>query len=46
MLRCVRKEGKVFFALDSKNASFVHSKAVSYMHKKGKDILQSMHKFT
>jgi hypothetical protein len=27
MLRCVRKEGKVFFAFGSKNASFVHNKA-------------------
>jgi hypothetical protein len=24
MLRCVRKEGKVFFAFGSKNTSFVH----------------------
>jgi hypothetical protein len=46
MLRCVRKEGKVFFAFGSKNASFVHSKAIQYMDKKVKDILQSMHKFT
>jgi hypothetical protein len=36
MLRCVRKEGKVFFAFGSKNASFVHSKAVQYMDKKVK----------
>jgi hypothetical protein len=28
MLRCVRKEGKVFFAFGSKNTSFVHIKAV------------------
>jgi hypothetical protein len=28
MLRCVRKEGKVFFAFSSKNASFVHIKAL------------------
>jgi hypothetical protein len=28
MLRCVRKEGKVFFAFVSKNTSFVHIKAV------------------
>jgi hypothetical protein len=27
MLRCVRKEGKVFFAFGSKDKSFVHSKA-------------------
>jgi hypothetical protein len=27
MLRCVRKEEKVFFAFGSKNAGFVHSKA-------------------
>jgi hypothetical protein len=27
MLRCVRKEGKVFFAFGSKNTSFVHIKA-------------------
>jgi hypothetical protein len=27
MLRCVRKEGKVFFAFSSKKRSFVHSKA-------------------
>jgi hypothetical protein len=27
MLRCVRKEGKVFFAFGSKKRSFVHSKA-------------------
>jgi hypothetical protein len=28
MLRCVRKEGNVFFAFGSKNTSFVHIKAV------------------
>jgi hypothetical protein len=28
MLRCVRKEGKVFFAFGSKDTSFVHSKAI------------------
>jgi hypothetical protein len=28
MLRCVRKEGKVFFASGSKNTSFVHIKAL------------------
>jgi hypothetical protein len=28
MLRCVRKEGKVFFAFSSKNANFVHNKAL------------------
>jgi hypothetical protein len=28
MLRCVRKEGKVFFAFGSKDISFVHSKAI------------------
>jgi hypothetical protein len=36
MLRCVQKEGKVFFAFGSKNASFVHSKAVQHMNKKVK----------
>jgi hypothetical protein len=36
MLRCVRKEGKVFFAFGSKNASFVHSKVVQYIDKKVK----------
>jgi hypothetical protein len=33
MLRCVRKEGKVFFAFGSKNASFVHSKASQCKYK-------------
>jgi hypothetical protein len=28
MLRCVRKEGKVFFAFGSKNISFVHIQVV------------------
>jgi hypothetical protein len=28
MLRCVRKEGKVFFAFGSKGTSFVHIKVV------------------
>jgi hypothetical protein len=28
MLRCIRKEGKVFFAFGSKNASFVHIEAL------------------
>ena len=56
MLRCVRKEWKVFFAFDSKNASFIHSKATqckykfcshrstSYVDGKGKNILQGMDK--
>jgi hypothetical protein len=28
MLRCVRKEGKVFFTFGSKDTSFVHIKAI------------------
>jgi hypothetical protein len=45
MLRCVRKEGKVFFASSSKNTSFVHIK--EFIHGwKGKNILQGMDKFT
>jgi hypothetical protein len=28
MLRCERKEGKVFFAFGSKDTSFVHSQAI------------------
>jgi hypothetical protein len=27
MLRCVRKEGKVFFVFGSKSINFVHTKA-------------------
>jgi hypothetical protein len=30
MLRCVRKEGKVFLAFGSKDTSFVHSKVKIY----------------
>jgi hypothetical protein len=33
MLRCVRKERKVFFAFGSKNVSFVHNKANQYKYK-------------
>jgi hypothetical protein len=44
MLRCVRKEGKVFFAFGSKE-NFVHSKA-DCTWTKGKGILQGTHKFT
>jgi hypothetical protein len=45
MLRCVRKEGKVFFAFDSKDTNFVHSKAIrTWM--KGKNILQGIDKYT
>jgi hypothetical protein len=33
MLRCVRKEGKVFFAFGSKDASCVHSKAIQCKYK-------------
>jgi hypothetical protein len=28
LLRCVRKEGKVFFRLQLKNDNFVHTKAL------------------
>jgi hypothetical protein len=28
MLRCVQKEGKVFFAFGSKYTGFIHSKAI------------------
>ena len=48
MLHCVRKEGKVFFAFGSKNASFVHSKAVQYKDKKVKiyyKVCTNLHKF-
>jgi hypothetical protein len=45
MLRCVRKEGKVFFAFGSKNISFVHIKAI-HTDEKVKNILQGMDKFT
>jgi hypothetical protein len=56
MLRCVRKEGKMFFAFGSKNASFIHSKlnqckykccshrSTSYIDGKVKNILQGMDK--
>jgi hypothetical protein len=36
MLRCVRKEGKVFFAFGSKDTIFVHSKSNLYMDGKVK----------
>jgi hypothetical protein len=36
MLRCVRKEGKVFFAFGSKDTNFVHSKAIRTQMKKVK----------
>jgi hypothetical protein len=46
MLRCVRKEGKVFFAFGSKKI-LVSSTAKQFIHgRKGKNILQGMHKFT
>jgi hypothetical protein len=45
MLRCVRKEGKVFFAFGSK--ILVSSTSKQFIHgRKGKNILQGMHKFT
>jgi hypothetical protein len=36
MLRCVRKEGKVFFVFGSKDTSFVHIKAIHTGMKKVK----------
>jgi hypothetical protein len=36
MLRCVRKEGKVFFPFGSKGISFVHRKAIYTWKKKVK----------
>jgi hypothetical protein len=36
MLRCVRKEGKVFFAFGSKDRNFVHIKAIHTQMKKVK----------
>jgi hypothetical protein len=36
MLRCVRKEGKVFFAFYSKDTSFIHTKAIHTRMKKVK----------
>jgi hypothetical protein len=45
MLRCVRKEGKVFFASGSK--ILVLSTSKQFIHgRKGKNILQGMEKFT
>jgi hypothetical protein len=45
MLRCVRKEGKVFFAFGSKRK--ISSTAKQVIHgQRGKDILQGTHKFT
>jgi hypothetical protein len=43
MLRCERKEGKVFFAFGSKdgNTGFIHSKA---SNSRRKEILQGTHK--
>jgi hypothetical protein len=45
MLRCERKEGKVYFAFGSKITSvgFVHIKAI-HTEQKGKIILQYIHK--
>jgi hypothetical protein len=40
-LRCVRKEGKVFFSPSAQNTDFVHNKAPQA---KGKNILQGMYK--
>jgi hypothetical protein len=40
-LRCVRKEGKVFFSPSAQNTDFVHNKAPQA---KGKNILQGMNK--
>jgi hypothetical protein len=45
MLRCVRKEGKVFFAFGSKKYKFRPHQSNSHMDGKGKNILQGMHKF-
>jgi hypothetical protein len=45
MLRCVRKEGKVFFAFGSKR-KFRPQQSRLYTNKRGKDILQGTHKFT
>jgi hypothetical protein len=46
MLRCVQKEGKVFFAFGSK-IKFRPQQSKSYTDKgPGKEILQGMRKFT
>jgi hypothetical protein len=45
MLRCVRKEGKVFSP--SAQKILVSSTSKQFIHgRKGKNILQGMHKFT
>ena len=44
MLRCVRKEGKVFFRLRLKKENFVHIKALLIHQWKDKDILQGMNR--
>jgi hypothetical protein len=45
MLRCVRKEGNVFFVFGSKMQ--VSSTSKQFIHgQKGKNILQGMDKFT
>jgi hypothetical protein len=44
MLRCARKEGKVFFAFGSKKENFVHIKAFLIHQWKGKDISQGMNR--
>jgi hypothetical protein len=44
MLRCVQKEGKVFFAFDSKRK--FRPQQSNLCMDKGEDILQGTHKFT
>jgi hypothetical protein len=46
MLRCVRKEGKVFFSpsAQKKKKNFVHIKALLIHQWKDKDILQGMNR--
>jgi hypothetical protein len=48
MLRCVRKEGKVFFTFGSKIIIIqVSSTSKQFIHgREGKNILQGMDKFT
>jgi hypothetical protein len=46
MLRCVRKEGKVFSPSAQKKYKFRPHQSNSHMDGKGKNILQGMHKFT
>ena len=46
MLRCVRKEGKVFFTFGSKKMQVSYTSKQFAHERKGKNILQGMDEFT